>query len=79
METFIRTVGSRIEQDIFETSVLHDKLNALRVVSSRIHETVQMLMHVTNKKTTIIEGRSVWEWLLYTHGRSTLDDYIVKQ
>lgn len=79
METFIRTVGSRIEQDIFETSVLHDKLNALRAFSSRIHETVQMLMNATNKKTTIIEGRPVWEWLLYTHGRSKLDDYIVKQ
>ncbi len=79
METFIRTVGSRIEQDIFETSVLHDKLNALWVVSSRIHETVPMLMNATNKKTTIIEGLPVWEWLLYTHGRSKLDDYIVKQ
>lgn len=78
METSIRTVGSKIEQDIFEISVLHDKLNALRAVSSRIHETVQMLMNATNK-TTIIEGRPVWGWLLYTHGRSKLDDYIVKQ
>lgn len=79
METFIRTVGSRIEQDISETNALQEKLNALRDVSSRIHGTVQILMSVTNKKAAIIEVRPVWEWLLYKLGKSNLDDYFVKQ
>lgn len=36
-------------------------------------------MSVTNKKAATIEGRPVWEWLLYKLGRSNLDDYVVKQ
>lgn len=40
METFIRTVEGRIEQDISETGALHEKLNAIRDISSRIHETI---------------------------------------